>query len=89
MKKFKSFALPVAIVLLGVGAAVAGNKAKSLDASEPGYYFDSSQGQCVSAGVQCSTTSGPACTWTDANRITHNLSQSGPTMCGDPLYKLN
>lgn len=89
MKKVKSLILPAAIVLLGVGAAIAGNSAKSLDASVPGYYFDSSQGKCISVGVQCSTTSGQACTWTDANEISHNLSREGATMCGDPLYKLN
>lgn len=87
MKKLKSIILPAAIVLLGVGAAVAGNKANSSSASEPGYYFDSSLGQCVSAGVDCSTIPGAACTWKDANNITHNLSRSGETMCGAPLYK--
>nr|WP_319570217.1 DUF6520 family protein [uncultured Draconibacterium sp.] len=89
MKKLKSIILPVAVVLLGVGAAIAGNTAKSLDASEPGYYFDTSQGQCVSSGEQCSPTPGQACTWKDANGITHNLSREGETMCGIPLYKLN
>ena len=89
MKRLKSIILPVAVVLLGVGAAVAGNTAKSLDEPVPGFYFDTSQGQCVSTGEQCSTISGQACTWKDGNNITHNLSRSGPTMCGAPLYKLN
>ena len=89
MKKFKSIFLPAFFVLLGVGAAIASHAAKSSDSSEPGYYFDSSSAQCISAGVQCSTSPGQACTWKDANNITHNLSRSGVTMCGAPLYKLN
>jgi hypothetical protein len=87
MKKLKSIIRPALFVVLGVGAAIAGHAAKSLESSEPGYYFDSSRGQCVSAGVQCSTSPGQACTWTDANNISHNLSRSGQTMCGAPLYK--
>ncbi|WP_319268414.1 DUF6520 family protein [uncultured Draconibacterium sp.] len=87
MKKLKRMFLPVAIVLFAVGAALASHAAKSLDSSEPGYYFDSSTSQCVSAGVDCSTIPGQACTWTDESNITHNLSREGETMCGVPLYK--
>ena len=87
MKKLKSIFLPAAFVLLGVGAAIASHAARSTDSLETGYYFDSSTSQCVSAGVQCSTSPGQACTWTDENNISHNLSRSGQTMCGAPLYK--
>jgi len=87
MKKLKSIFLPAAIVLLGVGAALASSTAKSLDSSEPGYYFDSSTSQCVSTGVECSTIPGQACTWTDESNISHDLSRFGETMCGAPLYK--
>ena len=89
MKKLKRMFLPVAIVLFAVGAAIASHAAKSLDSSETGYYFDSSQGECVSTSVQCTPIPGPACTWTDESRVTHNLSREGETMCGIPLYKLN
>lgn len=87
MKKLRSIFLPAVIVLVGVGAAIASHAAKSTDSLVPGYYFDSSSAQCVSAGVQCSTSPGPACTWTDQSNITHNLSRYGTTMCGAPLYK--
>lgn len=89
MKKLKSIFLPAAIVLLGVGAALASHAAKSLDSSETGYYFDSSQSKCISAEVDCTPTPGQACTWTDESSVTHNLSRKGETMCGIPLYKLN
>ncbi len=87
MKKLKGIYLPAVIVLLGVGAAIASHAAKSSDSLEPGYYFDSSSAQCVSSGVECSTNPGQACTWTDENNISHELSRSGATMCGAPLYK--
>ncbi|MBW8324312.1 MAG: hypothetical protein K0M50_06065 [Prolixibacteraceae bacterium] len=87
MKKLRSIFLPAVVVLLGVGAALASHAAKSSDSLETGYYFDSSTSQCVSSGVQCSTNPGPACTWTDESNISHNLSRSGETMCGAPLYK--
>lgn len=87
MKKLRSIFLPAVIVLLGVGAAIASHAAKSTASLVPGYYFDSSSAQCVSAGVQCSTNPGQACTWTDQSNISHNLSRSGATMCGAPLYK--
>jgi hypothetical protein len=89
MKKLRSIFLPAVVALLGVGAAIASHAAKSSADSAPGYYFDSSTSQCVSAGVECSTSPGQACTWTDQNNISHELSRSGATMCGDPLYKLN
>lgn len=87
MKKLRSIFLPAVIVLLGVGAAIASQSAKSSADSAPGYYFDSSTSQCVSAGVECSTSPGQACTWTDESNISHNLGRSGATMCGAPLYK--
>ena len=87
MKKLRSIFLPAVIALLGVGAAIASHAAKSTASLASGYYFDSSSAQCVSAGVQCSTSPGQACTWTDQNNISHNLSRSGATMCGAPLYK--
>ena len=87
MKKLKSLYLPAAIVLMGVGAAFATSNAKSSDSLEPGYFFDSSSSQCVAADVQCSSTPGEACTWTDESNITHNLSRLSGTMCGAPLYK--
>lgn len=88
MKKLKSIFLPAVFVLLGVGAAIASHTAKSsANSLEIGYYFDSASSQCVSSGVQCSTSPGAACTWTDESNITHNLSRSGQTMCGTPLYK--
>jgi hypothetical protein len=89
MRKFKSLYLPAAIVLMGVGAAFASNNAKSSDdASEKGYYIDSSSGQCVESPKTCSTESGNICTWTDpATSTSHNLRQLDGTSCGDLLFE--
>lgn len=90
MKKFKQALLPVVIVLMGIGAAFASNAAKSSGSSEPGYYFDSSQSRCISPNVQCSSTPGDLCTWTDPTTFTtYELhSRINDTMCDDnTLYK--
>jgi len=88
MKKLKSLYLPAAVVLMAVGAAVATNNAKSPDNDlEAGYYFDSSTSQCIATDVQCTSIPGDACTWTDENNDSHELSRLSGTMCGAPLYK--
>jgi len=89
MKRLKSLYLPAAIVLMGVGAAVATNNAKSSDnALETGYYFDSSASQCIAKRSDCSPTGSVVCTWTDDEETDHNLSRKiSDTMCGDQLYE--
>jgi hypothetical protein len=87
MKKLRKALLPVAIILIGAGAAFATNAAKSTSTSEPGYYFDSSQGKCISPGM-CSSTPGNTCTWTSGG-VTHNLcSRLSETSCTLQLSKL-
>jgi hypothetical protein len=88
MKKLKNVLLPAVIILIGAGAAFATNGAKSsIDATQPGYYFNSSTNRCVETAAQCSTSGSRACTWTDSQG-THNLSTKiSDTMCGDPLYR--
>ena len=89
MRKLRSIYLPAAIVLMGVGAAVASHATKNAQASEPGYYFDSSSSQCVATDVQCSLSGTEYCTWSDGS-MSHNLSrQINETICGDPLFKSN
>jgi len=89
MKKLKNALLPAVIALMGVGAAFATNGAKSsIDATQPGYYFNSSTNRCVETTAQCSTSGSNACTWKDDQGTTHNLSTKiSDTMCGDPLYR--
>ncbi|MGD9556492.1 MAG: DUF6520 family protein [Mangrovibacterium sp.] len=90
MKKLKSLYLPAAVVLMAVGAAVAGHTAKSSQASEPGYYFDSSANECKSPSVNCSSDPGDLCTWTDQSTlVTYELhSIINETTCDDnTLYK--
>lgn len=92
MKKFKSLILPAVIILIGAGAAFATNVAEnSKDASQTGYYFDSSQSKCIETDEMCSTVPGDFCTWTDPSDplgTPHILrEQINETSCGNVLYK--
>ncbi len=86
MKRPKSVFLPAIVVLVGVGAAFATHAVKASQASETGYYFDSSSEQCI-AKAMCSSTPGNTCTWTDASNVTHNLSRLSGTDCTVQLSK--
>jgi hypothetical protein len=87
MKKLRKFLLPVAIVLIGAGAALATNVAKSTGTSEEGYFIDSSSGICISRGV-CSSIPGNTCMWADSTGTPHNLSRLSGTYCTVHLAKL-
>lgn len=86
MKNLKSLILPAAIVLIGAGAALATNVAKNSDSnSQPGYYIDSSTGECRQSPEMCSTTPGDLCTWDDGSSI-HSLFEAD-TECTVSLFK--
>lgn len=91
MKKLRIVLLTVAVILIAAGAAFATNESKdSKNVDMFGYYYDESAPviKCIATGVPCTTDLGPACTWTDANKVTHELSRYiSDTMCGDPLYQ--
>ncbi len=89
MTKFKQFLVPAVIILMGAGAAFATNVAKDSQASQEGYYFDSTKNECILAeGSSCSPTGSAVCTWKDSNGTVHELSsQINETMCGDPLFR--
>ena len=86
MKRSKSFFLPAVVVLAGIGAAFATHGAKASQASEIGYYFDSSSEQCI-AKAMCSSTPGNTCIWRDASNVPHNLSRLSDTDCPVQLAK--
>lgn len=77
MKILKQFIFPVAIVLMGAGAAFATNLAKQSESTlEIGYYKDplsANPNQCKDSPVSCEISGGPVCSWTDANNTTHTL----------------
>lgn len=89
MKRLKNLLLPVAVVLIGAGAAFATNAAKDAGSPMvPGYLFESSSGQCVQKRSDCSPTGNVFCTWTDANNNSHILSERiNGTTCGNELYE--
>ncbi|MCA1744440.1 MAG: DUF6520 family protein [Bacteroidales bacterium] len=89
MKKLKNLLLPVAVVLIGAGAAFATNTAKEANNSMvPGYLFESSSNQCVQKRSDCSPNGSVICTWKDASGQSHNLSeQINGTTCGNELFE--
>jgi hypothetical protein len=89
MKKLKNLLLPVAVVLIGAGAAFATNTAKGTNNTlVRGYYIDNSNNQCIASSQMCSSETGDICTWTDpATSVSHNLRQLEGTSCGIVLFK--
>ncbi|MDR2223130.1 MAG: DUF6520 family protein [Flavobacteriaceae bacterium] len=94
MKKFlKSAGLPIGVFALAIGSAFATNAMKSsnLFATEQGYQKLDSDGLSCVPQIDCSTIQGPACTWKDAQNITHNLfgmqEVAGQTVCTKVLYR--
>ncbi|MCQ9634171.1 hypothetical protein MP477_04285 [Chryseobacterium sp. WG23] len=81
--------IPVAVLLMGAGAAYAGKADKAAKAIVDGYVFDNSQNLCVNTHEDCSTVaSDEACTWSENTSITLRQQPSSGTMCGNPLFKV-
>jgi|WetSurMetagenome_2_1015567.scaffolds.fasta_scaffold15573_2 hypothetical protein len=88
MKKLRKVLLPVAIILIGAGAAFATNAVKSTDEPVDGYYFDNTSKKCITP-KQCDNVEGNTCTWVDASGSIHNLCRrTSETMCTVRLAKL-
>lgn len=93
MKILKQFIFPVAIVLMGAGAAFATNIAKQSESMlEIGYYKDAmstNPNECKASPVSCEISGGPVCSWTDpATNRTHTLKRYvNETSCELTLYR--
>ncbi|WP_412468740.1 DUF6520 family protein [Pedobacter sp. KLB.chiD] len=83
----KRMIIPVAIVLMGAGAAFATKAAKNAQVNVDAYRIDGA-GQCVFADQQCSTSGTEACTWAGDNSTPLSDAPISATMCGDPLFKV-
>ena len=89
MKSLKQLIFPVAVLLLGTGAALATNASKKADSAlEIGYRFDNSATiKCIATQVSCSPVGNELCTWQQGTVI-HNLRRFvNNTSCPMPLYK--
>jgi hypothetical protein len=85
----KKFIFPVAVILMGAGAAFATKATTSKNAIVDAYRIDAVTGQCIEAQQQCSTEQGATCTWTgDGVTPLHDAPLSS-TMCGEELFKVN
>lgn len=84
MKEIRNFILPVAILMLGAGAAFATNSAEDVDLLlEKGYRYDSVTKKCISTNVDCSHLPNPACTW--SGQPLYRFDPLQQTMCGIQL----
>lgn len=81
----KKLILPVAVVLLGTGAAFATKMNSSKRSLIDAFRIDAVSGQCINAQQKCSTIPADPCTWTEDFSVF--LHRPGTTMCGDELYK--
>lgn len=84
MKKVRNFILPVAVLLIGAGAAFATNSSKDAELLlEKGFRYDSVTKKCIATNVDCSHLPNPVCTW--SGQPLYRLDVSQPTMCGIQL----
>ncbi|MCT2561822.1 DUF6520 family protein [Chryseobacterium herbae] len=81
----KKFIFPVAVILMGAGAAFATKVTTSNRAFVTAYRIDAVSGQCIDAKQECSTQTGETCFWS-ADNVTPLHELSG-TMCGEELFK--
>jgi len=84
----KKLMIPVALILMGTGAAFATKAAKgNLALITPTYRIDPNSGLCVQENQTCSTVESTVCKWSvDGVTPMHDLPKS-PTECGDVLFK--
>ncbi|KUJ56392.1 DUF6520 family protein [Chryseobacterium aquaticum] len=91
MKNLKTFMIPVAILVLGVGSAFATNKAKTdKKASIIAYHFDPAAPveKCILVGeVDCNTTSGAVCTELVNGSPKTMQTRISDTECGQALFR--
>jgi len=85
MKKIKKLILPVAVLLIGAGAALAtSSQATAETLVEYGYHYDSVTKRCIQKNVECAISNKPACTWSGQQLYRFDATQQ-PTMCGVEL----
>jgi hypothetical protein len=84
MKKIRNLILPVAVLMIGAGAAFATSSQPTADSLvEFGYHYDSNIKRCVVTNVECAITNKPACTW--SGQQLYRFDPTQPTMCGVEL----
>ncbi|MBO9676354.1 MAG: hypothetical protein J7577_23130 [Sphingobacteriaceae bacterium] len=85
----KKLIFPVAVILIGAGAAFATKATTSKKALVAAYRINAVTGQCIDARQQCSTLGTETCTWTGDNATPLHDEPISSTMCGEELFKVN
>lgn len=84
----KKLMIPVALVLMGTGAAFAGKAVNgSKDMISPTYRVDENSGLCLEVDQTCSEMPGDVCTWSGDGVSVLHKTQTSPTECGAILFK--
>lgn len=83
----KKLIFPVAVLLLGTGAAFASKMNNGKRILVDAYHIDAASGRCITDRQQCSTTPGDPCTWSEDSTVPLFNAPVSPTMCGDELFK--
>ncbi|ALR29248.1 hypothetical protein ATE47_01300 [Chryseobacterium sp. IHB B 17019] len=85
----KKLIFPVAVILIGAGAAFATKATTSKNALVDAYRINAVTGRCISAEQQCSTLGSETCTWTADGVTPLHDEPISSTMCGEELFKVN
>ncbi|MBT2559833.1 hypothetical protein J7E50_18080 [Pedobacter sp. ISL-68] len=85
----KKFIFPVAVILMGAGAAFATKAGTSKNVLIDAYRIDAVSGKCINAEQQCSTLGNETCTWTADSVTPLHEEPISSTMCGEELFKVN
>ncbi|MDG3583366.1 DUF6520 family protein [Galbibacter pacificus] len=81
-KRFKNLVMPMAVVVLAMGAAFAGNQismGQAALADAPGYYWNEVQERCVDANTTCSTVF-------NLQQCSDGINDLSDSNCAQPLY---
>ncbi|MNK83385.1 hypothetical protein D3C87_1031980 [compost metagenome] len=81
----KKLLIPVTIMVMGAGAAFAGQIAKSFAPAQGHRIGGIGEQPCVDVSQTCNTTPGVACLWEEDDAT--QLYAEGETMCGQELFK--
>ena len=83
----KKLMIPVALILMGTGAAFATKAAKGNAAITPTYRIDQNSGLCVAENQTCSTVENTVCKWSGDGVTPMHAAPISPTECGAVLFK--
>lgn len=81
--------IPVVLSLIGAGSALAPKAAESNKAAiVSGYHINVQTGLCEVVEQDCNTIGQDVCVWSEDGTTALRDQPISPTMCGNPLFKV-